>query len=107
MLKKSKISFISLPTGTVHEKRKKKRFKNFPDDYVGKFYRDLADNVDHDFLESYFCGRIANDTDIPSADVQKYILAKVILPKEYKQTLNIMWQKVELTMRAVGKSLIQ
>ena len=88
MLKKSKISFISLPTGTVHEKREKKRLKHFPDGYVGKFYRNLADNVDHDFLGSDFCGRIANDADIPSADVQKYILASSDLAKGIQTDIN-------------------
>ena len=88
MLKKSKISFISLPTGTVHEKREKKRLKNFPDGYVGKFYRNLADNVDHDFLGSDFCERTANDADIPSADVQKYILATSDFAKGIQTDIN-------------------
>ena len=63
------MSFILLPTGTLHKKREKKRLKNF-----GKFYGNLPDNVDHDFLRSDLYGRIANDSDTPSADVQKYIL---------------------------------
>ena len=54
---------------------RKKRLKNFAAGYVGRFYRNLADGVDHDFLGSDFYGIITNDTDIPSADVQKYILA--------------------------------
>ena len=40
---------------------------------MGKFWRNLGDNVDT-FLGSNFYGRIANDADIPSEDVQKYIL---------------------------------
>ena len=68
------MSFISLPTRKLCKKPGKTRLKNFPAGYVGKFYRNLADNVDK-LLGSDFYGRIANDTDIPSEDVQKYILA--------------------------------
>ena len=95
------MSFILLPTGTLHKKRKKKRLKNFPAGYVGKFYRKLADNIDHDFLGSDFYGRTANDTDIPSADVQKYILATSDFAKGIQTD---MWQKIELTVRTLGKA---
>ena len=54
LLKKSKMSFISLPTGTLYKNREKKRLKNFPAGYAGNFYRNLADNVDHDFLGFFF-----------------------------------------------------
>ena len=99
------MSFILLPTGTLHKKCKKKRLKNFPAGYVGRFYRKLADNIDHDFLGSDFYGRTANDADIPSADVQKYILATSDFTKGIQT--DIMWQKIELTVRTLGKSLIQ
>ena len=56
------------------KKPEKKKPRYFPAGYVGRFYRNLADNVDA-FLGSDFYGRIANDADIPSEDVQKYILA--------------------------------
>ena len=52
---------------------RKKDLKNLPAGYIGKFYRNLADNVDHDFLKSEFYGKIANDYGIPSDDVQKYL----------------------------------
>ena len=68
------MSFIFLPTGKLHKKPEKKKFKIFPADYVGRFYRNLADNVGT-FLGSYFYGRTANDANIPSEDLQKYILA--------------------------------
>ena len=70
----SEMGFYSLPTGKLHKKTKKSRLKNFPADYVGSFYRNLADNVDN-FLGSDFYGRIGNDSNIPTKDVQKYILA--------------------------------
>ena len=53
----------------------KKKLKNFPAGYLDQFYRNLVDNVDT-FLGSDFCGRIANDANIPSEDMQKYLLAK-------------------------------
>ena len=66
--------FFSLPTGKLHKKEKQKKIKKFPTGYIGNFYRNLADNVDN-FLGSEFYGKIANDADLPSEDVQKYILA--------------------------------
>ena len=43
------MSFISLTTGTLYKKLEKKRLKNFPAGYVGRFYRNLADNVNNFF----------------------------------------------------------
>ena len=60
--------------GKLHKKEKQKRLKNFPAGYVGNFYRNLADNVDN-FVGSEFYGRTTNDANLPSADLQKYILA--------------------------------
>ena len=39
------MSFISLSTGTLYKKPKKKKLKNFPAGYIGKFYTNLADNT--------------------------------------------------------------
>ena len=41
-----KISFASLPTAKLHKKTETKKLKNFPAGYVGRCYRDLANNVD-------------------------------------------------------------
>lgn len=41
--------------------------------YAGKFYRNLADNIDT-FLGSDFYGRIASNAELPLEDVQKYLL---------------------------------
>ena len=68
------MSFISLPKVKLYKKPEKKKLKNFPVGYLGKFYRNLADNVDT-FLGSDFYGRITNDADIQSEDAQKYVLA--------------------------------
>ena len=65
LLKRSKMSFISLPPGKLHKKPDELWLKNFPVGYVGRFYRNLADNVDN-FLGFEFYGRIANDADILS-----------------------------------------
>ena len=89
----SKISFILLPMGTFHKKRETKWSKNFPVGCVGKFYRNLADNVNYDLLGSDLYGSIANDYDIPSDDVRKYILATKDFAKGI-QTLIIAWRKI-------------
>ena len=62
------------------------KLKNFPAGYVGRFYRNLADNVDN-VLGSDFYGKIAIDTNIP-IDVQKYILAKSDFAKEMQTDIN-------------------
>ena len=62
------------------------KLKNFPAGYVGRFYRNLADNVDN-FLGSDFYGKIAIDTNIP-IDVQKYILATSDFAKEMQTDIN-------------------
>ena len=74
--------------GTLQKKLEKKRLKNFPAGYVGKFYRNLADGVDHYFAGSDFYGRIANDADIPSVDVQKYILITSDFAKGIQTEIN-------------------
>ena len=81
------MGFCSLPTGKLHKKTKKSRLKNFSAGYAGSFYRNLADNVDN-FLGSDFSGRIANDSDIPSKDVQKYILATSDFAKGMQTDIN-------------------
>ena len=79
--------FYSLPTGKLHKKPKQSRLKNFPAGYVGNFYRNLADNVDN-FLGSDLYGRIANDVNIPSEDIQKYILATSDFAKGMQNDIN-------------------
>ena len=69
------------------KKTKKRRLKNFPAGYVGNFYRNLADNVDN-FIGSDFYGRIANDSSMPSEDVQKYILATSDFTKGIQTDIN-------------------
>ena len=53
-------------------KNETRQLKNFPEGYIGSFYRNLADNIDD---TSDFFSRITADADIPREDVQKYILA--------------------------------
>ena len=80
--------FASLPTGKLHKKPEKKRLKNFAAGYVGKFYWKLPDNVYHNFLGSEFYGKIVNDYDILSDDVQKYILATSDFAKGMQSDIN-------------------
>ena len=79
--------FFSLPTGKLHKKEKQARLKNFPVGYVANFYRNLADNVDN-FIGSDFYGRITNDANLPSEDVQKYILATSDFAKGIQTDIN-------------------
>ena len=51
------------------------------------FYRNLADNVDN-FLRSDFYGQIANDVNIPSELIQKYILATSDFAKGMQYDIN-------------------
>ena len=83
----SDASFFTLPTGKLHKKEKQKRLKKFPAGYVGNFYRNLADNVDN-FLGSDFYCRIINDSDIPTEDVQTYILATSDFAKGMEADIN-------------------
>ena len=61
--------------------------KNFPAGYFGSFYSNLADNVDN-FLGSDFYGRIANESNIPSKDAQKYILTTNDFAKAMQTDIN-------------------
>ena len=61
--------------------------KNFPAGYIGSFYRNLAHNVNN-FIGSDFYGIIANDSNIPSEDVQKYILAACDLANGIQTDIN-------------------
>ena len=81
------MSFILLPTGTLHKKTEKKRLNIFPAGYVGRLHRNLADNVDN-FLRSDFYERIVNDYVIPSEDVQKYVLVTSDFAKGMQTDMN-------------------
>ena len=54
---------------------------------MGSFYRNLADNIDN-FLGSDFYGRIFNDVNIPSEDIQKYIIATSDFTKGMQNDIN-------------------
>ena len=74
------MSFISLPSGTIYKKRENRKLGTFPADYVGRFCRNLANNVDNS-LGFDFHGQITNYYNIPPKDVQKYILVTSDLAK--------------------------
>ena len=81
------MGYFSLPTGKLLQKTKKKRLKNFPAGYIGRFYRNLGDIVDN-FWGSEFYARIVNDFDIPSDDVQKSFLATIDFVKGMQTDIN-------------------
>ena len=79
--------FFLLPTNKLYKNENTRKLKNFPAGYVGKFYRNLADNID-DFTGSDFYSRIASDASIPREDVQKYILATSDFAKSIETDIN-------------------
>ena len=81
------MSFILSPMVTFYKKPEKKKLKDFSAGYIAKFYRNLVDNVDN-FLGSGFYGKTANDANIPSEDVQKYILTTSDFPKGIQTDIN-------------------
>ena len=81
----SDTGFFLLPTNKLRKKENTKRLKNFPAGYVGSFYRNLADCVD---TSSNFYSNIANDTNIPKEDVQKYLLATSDFAKSMQTDIN-------------------
>lgn len=83
----SEIGFYSSPTGKLHKKPRQRRLKNFTADYVGSFHRNLADNVDN-FIGYDFYERMANDSNIRTEDVQKYILATSDFAMEIQTDFN-------------------
>ena len=89
------MSFISLSTGRLHKKIETKKLKIFPADFVGRFYSDLANNVDS-AVNSNFYGRIANKVDIPSEDVQKYLLTTSGSTKGMQDDINLYVMQVRL-----------
>ena len=96
--------FFSLPTGKLHKKEKQKKLKNFPAGYVGNFYRNLADNVDN-FLGSEFYGRITNDANSTSANVQKCILATSDFAKGIHTDINHYVTKDRINDASFGQKL--
>ena len=87
IIKMSDNGFYLLPTNKLVKKENTKRLKNFPAGYVGKFYRNIADNVDN-FLGSDFYSRISKDYDIHNDDLQKYILATSDFAKSVQTDIN-------------------
>ena len=79
--------FFSLPTGKLHKKEKPKKLEYFHAGYVGNLYRNFADNVNK-FLGAEFYGRIANDANLLSEDVQNYILATSDFAKGIQNDIN-------------------
>ena len=84
-----------MPTGKLHKKEKQKRLKHFPAGYVTNSYGNLADNVDT-FLGSDFYGRISNDSDLPTEDIQKYIRATSDFAKGIQTDINHYVTKVRI-----------
>ena len=100
------MGFYSLPTGKLYKKTRKSRLKNFPAGYVGSFYRNLVDNID-DCLGSDFYGRIANDSNIPPEDVQKYVLAISDFTKGIQTDINHYVPRDRIKLDPISKNILQ
>ena len=81
----SESGFYLLPTNKLYKKNETRQLKNFPEGYIGSFYRNLANNIDD---TSDFLSRITADADIPREDVQKYILATSDFAKSIQNDIN-------------------
>ena len=73
------MSFISLPTGKLYKKQDKKRLKNFLAGYMGRFYRNLGNNVDI-FLGSDFFQNPVEDVfgDVSTFDAKNPIVGSLL-----------------------------
>ena len=80
----SDTGFFLLPTNKLYKKENTKRLKNFLAGYIGSFYR----NLHHVDTSSDFYSNIANDTNIPKEDVQKYLLATSDFAKSMQTDIN-------------------
>ena len=71
--------------------------------YVGKFYRNLA--LDIDKARNWdFCVETANDAEIPSEDVQKYLLVTSDFAKGMNDDINLYITPNTSTMRVLDKT---
>ena len=75
---------LSLPTDKLHRKTEAKILTNFPANFVGRFYRKLANNVDS-AVNSHFYGRNDNDTE----DVKKSLLASSDFTKGIQDDIHL------------------
>ena len=80
----SESGFYLLPTNKLYKKEDVLQLKNLPADYVGSFYKNLADNIDD---TSNIFSRITADADIPK-DVQKFILGTSDYAKSIQTDIN-------------------
>ena len=92
------MSSISLPMGKLYKKAEKKA-KTFPAGYLGRFCRNFSNNFDS-VLGSDFYRRIANDADIHSEDVQKFLLGTSDFSKSMQGNTNFK-QKLDLIAKNI------
>ena len=78
---------------------------------MGKFYRNLAGDIDGAVGSNYY-SRIANDVEIPSSDLQKYLLATSNFSNRIQNNINhyVMRDKLNnasLTQNPIVGSLLR
>ena len=67
-----------------------------------KFYRNLAQDIDSSVNQDFY-GRIDNDAEIPSEDVQKYFLVNSDFAKGMQDDINLYIESF-MRMRVLDKS---
>ena len=85
------------------KKTKPKKLKYFPVGYMGKFYGNLVQGIDSSVNQDFY-GRIASDAEIPSEDVQKYLLATSDFAKGMQDDINLYITRDRLTTRVLDKN---
>ena len=80
----------------MHKKTETNKLKNFNAGYVGRSYSDFANNIDS-AVSSDFYDRIVNNVNIPSEDVQKYLLATSNISKGMQDDINlyVTWDRLD------------
>ena len=80
---------------------------------MGKFYRNLAGDIDGAVGSNYY-SRIDNDVEIPSSDLQKYLLATNNFSNRIQNGINhyvmrdkrnnaSFWQKLDLIVKNISR----
>ena len=90
--------------GKLYEKTKAKKLRNFPAECLGKFYRNLAQDIDSSVNED-FNGKIANDAEMLSEDFQKYLLATSDFAKGMQDDINLCFTRDRLNNASFRQKL--
>ena len=71
---------------------------------MGKFYRNLAQDINSSVNEHFF-GKIANNAETPSEDVQKYLLATSDFTEDMQDNINLNFTRDRLNNASFRQTL--